>query len=159
ASNATATVMITVQVLQLGLVTNVAEVTAAEIDLIPSNNKSAAVTTLTPAVISAPPVSVTEGTLADTQALFNLRLNFSFSQTVSVSYATANLTAQAGVDYQASSGQVTFLPGETSKLVPVTILADALDETNETFTLNLFNPVNATFNQSQITATIIDDDA
>ena len=33
--------------------------------------------------------------------------------------ATAKGTAQAGTDYPAASGQVTFAPGQTSKTLPV----------------------------------------
>jgi uncharacterized delta-60 repeat protein len=39
-----------------------------------------------------------------------------------VSYATADQTAVAGVDYQAASGTVSFLAGETSKTISVPIL-------------------------------------
>ena len=58
---------------------------------------------------------------------------------MSVDYATADGTAIAGSDYTATSGTLTFTPGQTSKPVPVTITDDALAEDDETFTLNLSN--------------------
>ena len=65
-------------------------------------------------------------------------------QSASVDYATADGTAAAGEDYEATSGWVTFDPGETEKYIPVTIFGDFICESHETFTVKLFNPVNAT---------------
>src|SRR6185436_9065560 len=59
---------------------------------------------------------------------------------VTVDFATGDGTAQAGSDYTARSGRLTFLAGETSKLVAVAILGDAVREGDETFTLTLSNP-------------------
>jgi chitinase len=36
--------------------------------------------------------------------------------------------ATAGVDYEAASGTVTFAPGETSKVVSITVYGDTVDE-------------------------------
>ena len=46
---------------------------------------------------------------------------------------TLSGTALAGADYVATSGTVTFTPGQTTRTVPVTILDDGQDETKETF--------------------------
>src|SRR5262249_11395304 len=59
---------------------------------------------------------------------------------VTVDFATADGTAQAGSDYTARSGQLTFNAGEISKLVAGAILNDAVREGDETFTLTLSNP-------------------
>lgn len=58
---------------------------------------------------------------------------------LSVDFSTANGTANAGLDYTATSGTLTFAPGETSKTFSVPILADAVDEIDETVVLNLRN--------------------
>ena len=59
---------------------------------------------------------------------------------MTVAYATADGTAQAGADYTAASGTLTFQAGETSKTVSVPVLDDIHDEGEETFTLTLSHP-------------------
>jgi hypothetical protein len=61
---------------------------------------------------------------------------------VIVNYATTDGTAIAGQDYQASSGTLTFTPGQTSRSFSVSILAGALD--GKTIHLALSAPANAT---------------
>ncbi len=46
-----------------------------------------------------------------------------------VTYATQDLTANAGADYQAASGTVTFAPGETQKTISIDLIDDDQDET------------------------------
>jgi hypothetical protein len=87
----------------------------------------------------------------------------------SIDYATTALAAGAGhaapgVDYLASSGTLTFAPGETSKTFQVPVLDDSLYEGPETLGLTLSNPKNLT-NPLQApnfgpagTLTIVDDD-
>ena len=71
---------------------------------------------------------------------FAVTLNRAASGAVSVDYETADGTATAGEDYTATSGTLTFAPGETAKTVSVAILDDAVDEGKETFVLRLSNP-------------------
>ena len=54
---------------------------------------------------------------------------------LTVDYTTADGSAQAGVDYTAASGTLTFQAGESSKTVEVAVLDDAHDEGEETLTL------------------------
>src|SRR5439155_472849 len=61
-------------------------------------------------------------------------------------------------DYTATNGVVTFNPGQTSQTINVPVTCDSLDEANETFTVTLSSPVNATITTAAGTATIIDDD-
>ena len=77
---------------------------------------------------------------------------------VSASYATADGTATAGVDYEAASGMLVFAPGELSKTVRVTVVDDLLDEPDETFALTLSAPANATLARASALGTIRDDD-
>ena len=59
--------------------------------------------------------------------------------TLTVDYATANASAIAGQDYTATSGTLTFGPGETSKTIQIPILDDATTEADEFFTITLSN--------------------
>ena len=74
---------------------------------------------------------------------FKITLAPASARPVTVSYATANGTATAGPDYQATQGQVSFGPGETEKAVEVVILGDEVNEDNETVLLNLSNVAGA----------------
>ena len=77
------------------------------------------------------------------------------TKTVTVDYATSNGTATAGSDYTATSDTLTFSAGETSKTIAVTVLADALDEANETVTMTLSSASNATISDSTGTFTLL----
>src|SRR5207249_3280659 len=61
-------------------------------------------------------------------------------------------------DYVAASGTVTFAPGVTSQPVTVIVNGDTKFEPNETFFVNLSNPVNATISDNQGVGTIVNDD-
>jgi hypothetical protein len=80
---------------------------------------------------------------------------------VTVGYVTANGTATAPADYTATSGTLTFAPGETAKTVTVAVVGDTVFEGDETFTLVLSSPVNGALGagQEHASATISDDDA
>ena len=65
-------------------------------------------------------------------------------------YATSDLTADAGMDYTATSGTLTFMPGETSKTITITILNDTVYETTERFRVTLSNPTGATLSAANL---------
>ncbi|HZG54489.1 MAG TPA: Calx-beta domain-containing protein, partial [Pyrinomonadaceae bacterium] len=87
-------------------------------------------------------LSVPEGQSGTTNAQFVVRLSNPSVETISVSYATADGTAQAESDYVAASGTLVFQPGEMEKSIPLQIKGDTVDEGNETFVINFSNPVN-----------------
>ncbi len=103
-------------------------------------------------------LNIAEGNAGTSVATFNVILSPASSQTVTVNYATANNSASAGTDYVATSGTVTFAPGQQSRPISVTINGDTSNESNETFNVNLSNPVNATIADNQGVGTIVDDD-
>ena len=77
---------------------------------------------------------------------------------VSVNYASSNNTATSVGDYQAVSGTVNFLNGETSKKITVAITDDSAFEPTEDFTVTLSNPTGgATLGSSLITTVSITD--
>jgi hypothetical protein len=95
-------------------------------------------------------------------ATFTVSLNAPVptGQTVTVDHATSDGTAAAPGDYTAiTTTTLTFLPGEITKPVSVTILDDLLDEADETFTVDLSNASNATIATGTGTGTITNDDA
>jgi hypothetical protein len=112
-----------------------------------------------PPAISINDVSVTEGDSGTSNAAFKVMLDHPSSQTITVNYATADNLAKAGSDYQSTSGTLTFAPGDLSRDLLVPVIADTAPEINETFFVNLTNPVNGTIADSQGMATIVDDDS
>jgi hypothetical protein len=78
--------------------------------------------------------------------------------TVTVDVGTRDETALAGVNYTATSGTVTFGPGESVKTVTVPVIGDTTLEANETFLVNLSAASGATIGDGQGQGTITDDD-
>ena len=79
--------------------------------------------------------------------------------TVSVQYATSAGTATPGTDYIDRVGTLKFLPGEKVKTFSVPVVADTLDEADETVNLTLTNPVGALLGpQNTAVLTILDND-
>ena len=74
---------------------------------------------------------------------FVVTLSRSSSGTVTVTYSTQNVTAIGGQDYQNTNGTLTFQPGETSKIISIPIIDDAVNDNGETFEVFLFNPKGA----------------
>ncbi len=102
--------------------------------------------------------TLTEGNTGLQQASFIATLSAASTAMVTVAYATGDGYANAGSDYQAASGTLTFAPGETSKTVTVLVNGDRLSEPNETFVVNLSSPTNATLADGQGVGTIVDDE-
>ena len=90
--------------------------------------------------------------------VFSVNLDTVSPYQVTVACATQNGTATAGEDYIATSGTLTFAPGQTTHLVTVQVVADDADEIDETFYVNLSNAANATIGGNPAEATIFDDD-
>ncbi len=110
-----------------------------------------------PEVSIADPASITE---QDGNLVFTLSLSKTAGRDLSVDFATADVTATAGADYDATSVTVAFAAGDDSRTVSVPIHDDALDELDETFTATLSNGANVTVAASPddtATGTIVDD--
>ena len=91
---------------------------------------------------------------------FSITLSAASSNLISVSYSTKDGNATVGnQDYKSASGTVTFSAGETSKTVTVTVYGDITPESNEIFTVNLSNPVNAALKDGSGSGTILNDDS
>jgi len=97
-------------------------------------------------------------------ATFEVTLTGDLQDDLTVSYATANVTALAGIDYTATSGVIIFPAGSLSgatQTIVVPIINDLIAEPTETFVVNLSNlqsTASATISIAQGTGTILDDD-
>ncbi|MDX6697689.1 MAG: hypothetical protein QOE65_1086 [Solirubrobacteraceae bacterium] len=109
----------------------------------------------------APTLSVTDAsrTEGNVDLSFTVRLSTASGRDVSVDYATADESARAGADYNATSGRATIPAGSTTATVRVRAREDTLDEPSETLRLHLSNPSGATVSDSSGLGTIVDDDA
>ena len=99
-------------------------------------------------------LGIIEPTGGTRQALFTVRRYGSSSNVATVSYSTANGTTLAGANYTATSGALTFNPGETEKTISVNVSSDTNAVSGETFFVNLTSPTNAILGDSQAKATI-----
>ena len=104
-------------------------------------------------VLSLEDVTVRE----DADAEFVVSLGAKSEREVTVSYATADDTAEASDetetrDYTSASGSLTFAAGDRAKTITVEIEDDTVDEAEtEQFKLTLSNEVNATLSGGQAT--------
>jgi hypothetical protein len=108
-----------------------------------------------PAITVGNPAAVSPSTSGGASVVFTISLDFAASASVTVDYATADGTAIAGVDYTATSGTLTFTPGETSLTVSVPVLFNTAATGTTTFSLDLSDPsTNAVIDGGQGTGTI-----
>ena len=117
----------------------------------------------------APPVvqfrlASSSGAEGTTPANLEVFLSSASAKTITINYkALAGLlggTAVNNVDFTLVNGTLTFNPGETSKLLPLALLNDLLDEKNETVKVQLSAPTNTTLGLKAVhTFTILDNDA
>ena len=94
--------------------------------------------------------------------LFTVTLNRPSAQMASVFYETNDGTAATypGSDYTKTEGELTFSPGGTQQqTLAVPIMQDDLDEgAQETFTVTLYDPLNAVLGDATAAGVIVDDD-
>ncbi len=122
-----------------------------------SNSSSATVAGPAAVVETTPTVSIAggSGTEGDDGSIaFTVTLDEAASGTVTVDYATADGSAEAGDDYTAASGTLSFAAGETSKAISVAIDDDIDNESDETFTVTLSNASGADLGTKTATGTI-----
>lgn len=82
--------------------------------------------------------TIQEPELGNTATLtFTVALTAPQPTTINMTYVTVPLTATAGVDFQATSGTLTFAPGEIIKTVNVTVFGDHDSESAELVGLNV----------------------
>ena len=108
--------------------------------------------------ISVDDVSLAEGNAGSAVATFTVALSGASPSTVEVAYATSDADATVGVDYTASAGTLTFVPGDITETVDVTVAGDTDPEVDEEALLTLSGELNATLADGVANLTIVDDD-
>ncbi|SFE91182.1 Calx-beta domain-containing protein [Roseivivax sediminis] len=78
-----------------------------------------------------------EGDAGTSIARFELTLSRPVEASTSFDWATADSSAEAGSDYTAASGTVTFAPGQTRAFVDVRVSGDTASEATEFFQLSV----------------------
>ena len=109
--------------------------------------------------LSVSDATVVEGNASSTPASFNVTLGAPSAKPITVGYVTTNGTASAPGDFESTAAQIAFAPGETQKTVSVNVVGDTTFESDESFTVNLSNPINADIADGQGVGTIQNNDA
>lgn len=109
--------------------------------------------------ISIGNVTLPEGNTGTTSFEFTAKLDNASSQPVSLNYSVVDGTAKAGEDFVAVTNQtIVFQPNEVEKKIVVSVIADALKEADETFTVVVNNATNANVPFAPATGNIVNDD-
>jgi uncharacterized repeat protein (TIGR01451 family) len=139
-----------------------AHITASASDGVTNADGNQATLTVNGPALSIDDVTLNEGNSGITTFTFNVRLSQAApAGGVTVDYATADGTATvAGSDYQSTNGTLSFVTGETSKTISVSINGDTLVEPDEAFVVNLTNVTGgAIIGDNHGTGAIQNDDA
>jgi titin len=114
----------------------------------------------TPPTLSINDVTLNEGNSGTTNFVFTVTRSGDLTGTSDIFYSTANGNASAGTDYTAIPlTKLHFNASQASAQVTVKVTGDTAVESNETFTVNLSSPANATITNATGTGTITNDDA
>jgi hypothetical protein len=117
-------------------------------------------TNTTPSLPTLPEISVLDvsGLENSGELSFVISLSAPSTDTITVAYETLDGSATQTTDYQATTGEVTFTPGETSQTIPVSIINDNEPEASESLQLVLTDPQNALLGDETGVGTILDED-
>ncbi|MCD4749011.1 MAG: beta-propeller fold lactonase family protein [Thermoanaerobaculales bacterium] len=110
----------------------------------------------TPPQLSINNVTITEPQTGTIGAFFRVSSSRLWDQEVSFDYTTSEGTADAGLDYLSTSGMGTIPVGSLETTVEVEILADTLNEEEETFFVTLSNSVNSSILDGEGQGIIVD---
>jgi hypothetical protein len=111
-----------------------------------------------PARLSINDIGASEGNSGTTNLLFTVTAAVPTDFEAEVSFDTADDTAMAGSDYTSTSGTVSIAAGDTQAMISVPVNGDTLYEHDESFFVQLSNPVWAIFTDPEGVGTIQNDD-
>ena len=110
----------------------------------------------------APKISISETSVLEADENntidFEVALSWDYTQEVKVDFQTIAETAEADFDFQSTSGTITFAVGEAVKTISIPVIGENIFENDETFKVELANPVNATILVGGAIGTIKNDD-
>lgn len=111
-----------------------------------------------PRVVSIADANLVEGDAGSALMGFTLSLSTPSDGSVAIDVATDLGTATPNVDYVPTTATLVFPNGATALAFQVPVNGDTDVEADETFLVQLSNPVNATLGDAQAAGTIVDDD-
>ena len=111
-----------------------------------------------PPSISINDVAATEGDSIFKSVTFTVSLSAPSSFEVRVSFTVVGGTATISNDFDPVEGGLVFDPGVTSRTINVNLRGDNIHEPDETFFVNLSDPVNSSIADGQGQGTILNDD-
>jgi hypothetical protein len=111
-----------------------------------------------PPTLSIDDVSVSEGNTGQANATLTVTLSATSIVQVGFDFATADGSASQPIDYVQTSGSKTIAAGSTTTTIDIPVKGDAFAEPNESFTVQLSNPSNATIADGSGQVTITNDD-
>jgi hypothetical protein len=124
----------------------------------PAADVSRSFTITPPPALSIADRSSREGNFGTHAVTLPVTLDKAVSVSVTVHWSTVGSSAKAPSDFAATSGTLTFAPGQTSRTVSVTVKGDRQREPSERFAVRLTDPTNATIADGFGVATIVNDD-
>lgn len=89
---------------------------------------------------------------------FHVNLSWDYTQEIKVDYLTIGETAEETIDFIPKSGTLTFAPGEATQIISIPVVGENIFEGDETFKIELANPVNASILVGGAQGTIKNDD-
>ncbi len=101
-------------------------------------------------------ITITEGN-ADSPIEIPIRLSAPSTQVIKVNYLLVGFSA-GNQDFTAGGGILIFEPGETSKVITVSVTGDIIDEPDQSFALILSTALNAQISDGIAKITILDND-
>ena len=110
-------------------------------------------------IVTIGDASIMEGNAGVASLRIHVELSSPAQGPISVSYATASVTAVGGTDYLTAAGELTFAIGDTGKTITIGVLGDTLHEPDEQFAVHLVSASGAMIGAATASCTIINDDA
>ena len=101
--------------------------------------------------------SVTEGNSGTKELTFTVEVSEASGKPISVTFASADGSADSS-DYTATSGTLEIPAGQATGSISVQVSGDVDEEDDETLTMTLSAPTNATLGNAGATGTIVNDD-